>query len=704
MPSAFDSLLGGGTTTVQKKRKSAFDVLIESAPKAVNKFGQDVSGHYLNPLNPQNQLNQPLPEVRSGFGGFIDSLKTTTKKLFKEDFPGAFKDTFQVPIEIYKGFVDPSEIEQKIEKQAFKGTPPILREAGIGILRGLTPLVEGFGTILGEDILAQRELAQQAAISEPTRVGKQVQSSVSENLVTHKLTPDEILNVAFNSVQVGLLIAPFVTGLVKSGTLNLADVISKNSKVPISKADLVAITTSSSDAQAISRVGRIKFGAYREATRSNIVRQSLKQGYVKLAEKEPNIFANILRNAATRPVSEIANFARPYGKPVVTPDVGILPERIPFRDAAKTDPTILKKYEPIVEKEIVDYQLKPEFTRPATVVPRAADDLTTSIQKAKASGQSFDEWVKTAQGSATQYGDHIPSLRTKGLEGYENITKLGVEPDKTVTIYRGIDDIKGNLPREINDGDFVTTDFDSALSYAGSANDVVSMRVKAKDLYVSEPKDFKAEPFYTGAEYVYTKQGGEPLTRSQLKAKWDGVGTEIPAEGQTPSKIAKSIEQKAIEQKLTEGFEGIAGYDKITIKDQEERAANLINSNLDQARAIIRGEQSLPGDLNGVALIKEMEGYIKLNPNGELAQELANSPLISETSVAGQTLRLAAERTPDSATAKFQEIKKARLEKSQKITSPEVKQVIKSAKTETEKVNLSKEDLQWERFLQDITC
>jgi hypothetical protein len=49
------------------------------------------------------------------------------------------------------------------------------------------------------------------------------------------------------------------------------------------------------------------------------------------------------------------------------------------------------------------------------------------------------------------------------------------------------------IDHNLNDGDFVTTDFDSALSYAGSPKDVVSMEVKAKDLYVSEPKDFKAE-------------------------------------------------------------------------------------------------------------------------------------------------------------------------------------------------------------------
>lgn len=139
-----------------------------------------------------------------------------------------------------------------------------------------------------------------------------------------------------------------------------------------------------------------------------------------------------------------------------------------------------------------------------------------------------EEFISKMQGSATQYGDYVPNSRTTGLVGYENITNLGIKPDETITIYRGIDDVKGNLPREINDGDFVTTDFDSALSYAGNPKDVVSMEVKAKDLFVSEPKDFKAEPFYTGAEYVYSTKGGQPLTKPQLTDIWNKAQEEKP--------------------------------------------------------------------------------------------------------------------------------------------------------------------------------
>jgi len=142
--------------------------------------------------------------------------------------------------------------------------------------------------------------------------------------------------------------------------------------------------------------------------------------------------------------------------------------------------------------------------------------------------------------SSTQYGDYKPELRQFGAEEYTPIIKLGVKPDEMVTIYRGIDDVKGNLPRKINNGDFVTTDFDSALSYAGGPKDVVSMEVKAKYLSVSEAEDFKAEPFYKGSEYIYTKEIVNPKTTSQLRAEYQA------AKGATKTAVIPKVDESLI--------------------------------------------------------------------------------------------------------------------------------------------------------------
>jgi hypothetical protein len=167
------------------------------------------------------------------------------------------------------------------------------------------------------------------------------------------------------------------------------------------------------------------------------------------------------------------------------------------------------------------------------------------------------------------------------------------------------------------------------------------------------------------------------------------------------SKIGKSIEAKAVEAKLTKGFEETAGYDPITIADQARRATEVVRSSPDNARAIIRGEAPLPEGLRGTSLITAMEEHLTRNPDAKLAHELANSPLASATSAAAQEMRLMAERVPDGITAKFTEIRRARNEgaklrgeTSARIAQEAQKTIVKGA---------SKRPT-WEAFVREITC
>lgn len=183
------------------------------------------------------------------------------------------------------------------------------------------------------------------------------------------------------------------------------------------------------------------------------------------------------------------------------------------------------------------------------------DPLIAEARKYK----SAEEFKQAMYGGKTQYGDYSPNVRANIPAGYTNITELGVNPNEMVTIYRGIDDLTGKVKRKINDGDFVTTDFDSALSYTGDPKNVVEMKVKAKTLYNSEPKDFIDEPFYTGAEYIYTTKNTKALpTDSQLTSiynqAWGGdeakmikdIGglPEAMSQKQIQEQVQPRIEQK----------------------------------------------------------------------------------------------------------------------------------------------------------------
>lgn len=178
-----------------------------------------------------------------------------------------------------------------------------------------------------------------------------------------------------------------------------------------------------------------------------------------------------------------------------------------------------------------------------------------------------------------------------------------------------------------------------------------------------------------------------------------------PIEGKTPSKVAKSIERKAIEAELTKGFENLAGYDKITIKDQAARAANVLKD-IERTRRIIRGEEPLPEGLRGTALITATEARIKATGDGKLAYELANSPLVSKTSLAAQELRLAAERVPDSLAVRMRELKDLREAALKKRTGKNVDESVKTEvsrmKLEVKKKEPTKQD--WGSFIKSIEC
>ena len=150
------------------------------------------------------------------------------------------------------------------------------------------------------------------------------------------------------------------------------------------------------------------------------------------------------------------------------------------------------------------------FNMPVSKTAKVADDVAPLIAEAK-KFKTADEFISKVRGSATQYGEYSPQLRLSGTApGQKRLPELGIDPEETVTIYRGIDDTTGKIPKKINDGDFVTTDYDSAWSYAG--DNVVSMEVKAKDLILeSDEADFLEDPFFTGAEYIYSSKKAAPM-------------------------------------------------------------------------------------------------------------------------------------------------------------------------------------------------
>lgn len=169
------------------------------------------------------------------------------------------------------------------------------------------------------------------------------------------------------------------------------------------------------------------------------------------------------------------------------------------------------------------------------------DELMEEARKYK----TVEEFIAKMHGSATQYGDYLPYLRLGGSNpDSKRLSELGIDPEQIVTIYRGIDDRTGKVKLQINDGDFVTTDYESALAYASGKDMVVSKDVKAKDLFAEDTDEFLDEPFYVGSEYVYSSVYGAPkqLSEVELKNIWNKAHqTKFQTDDDLTTKILKRL-------------------------------------------------------------------------------------------------------------------------------------------------------------------
>ncbi len=669
-------------------------------------------------------------------------------------------------------------------KQAEAGVPnvPVLHQAAQGILRTIIPLAEGFGTLVGGDIFGQNELSNQVANDKTKQtVGKQAQPNTSTEQVTHKLTAEDVVNVALNSIQVGLLLAPFLKEGATKGALKLSDAIAKESKVPITYQDMQKITTSGSDAEAISRVGQEKFNAFQDATKTDSVKQALKDGYVTLADKQPTTFSNIIRNAATRPIGEIGSFGKTYGADINVPNTPLLTEKITPAEAQALPEETLKKYIPVIENGEHSYILKqlPEppkldsLPSPKTAglleapkIPYKNGEGFTMTDKANPEmvklGKALNEYrstvhsynqkptptkLKKALAAKTEYENlrHPPESAPFAHEvntpkptevtpftheavskpfaseikptvvpktGLETTIKAkpAISTEKPITAPAPKPTVVYRAQEKGTTGEFYTTDKSNAEKY-GALNknpeliqkDISNLNLKqvsSKEM-LNEKENPETRKNFDGLAFKHPVTGSNDVVLFNKETPKVESTTEP---GKTPSKIAQSIEQKAVEANLTKGFEGVAGYDKITIKDQAERASKLM-SDPEQAMRVIRGEDPLPEGLRGTALVVAAEEHIKATGNARMAYELANSPLVSETSAAAQELRLAAEREPDSLTRKLQEVKQAREQAAIKKNGnmKKAKATVKAdIKNEIAKAAPKVKD--WAGFLQELKC
>jgi hypothetical protein len=230
---------------------------------------------------------------------------------------------------------------------------------------------------------------------------------------------------------------------------------------------------------------------------------------------------------------------------------------------------------------------------PAT--SKGLEPLAQEISKAKASGQSFDEWVK---GQAIK-----TKLETNGVK---------VNPDNTVTLYhatlpeRAVQIEKSGVLKpggtatggmtglDLQPSAFLGTDKKwVADTWGQGGGKVIEIKVPVQD--IRQPSQNFKEVYFEGG----LKRGSDGIwrpvqtprstfydrlaerdfvkTRSQLKAEWDGVGKEVEAPKVKPTPEPAQAPTIASIRELGRQVDELAGKSKEEIRNQIDELAEQVD-------------------------------------------------------------------------------------------------------------------------------
>jgi hypothetical protein len=150
-----------------------------------------------------------------------------------------------------------------------------------------------------------------------------------------------------------------------------------------------------------------------------------------------------------------------------------------------TKMSVVKENANLIKQKNADAKLK-ELDR--SIDSFSEPQKATLLSEAK-KHDTLDRFLSKMRGSSTQYGEYSPKLRNyvKPQSVFVGDIK-GLDPESTITVYRGIDS-KSVSGKGIKNGDFVTTDYNDALAYTDSPSKVVSIKTKLKNLVTEYPDE-----------------------------------------------------------------------------------------------------------------------------------------------------------------------------------------------------------------------
>lgn len=227
------------------------------------------------------------------------------------------------------------------------------------------------------------------------------------------------------------------------------------------------------------------------------------------------------------------------------------------------------------------------------------------------------------------------------------------------------------------------------------------------------PQSREASTLQTQIEKAHN--AGDDVTASKLITKLpsdmqDSTRSSLGIKDSTPDGTLKTagsatrIQKAALEKDINIRSEDLPKYESMNMKEQAGKVADLVNNDRQKAVDIIDGKASAPAGVDPHFVHVALEKVAMKDGDADLLTKLANSHINAELSGAGQKLRIAAERDPNSPVERMRQIKEAREEAFEKKSgTTAAKATSQTAKEIGSKIKAPSK-LDWQTFVEGIKC
>lgn len=428
-------------------------------------------------------------------------------------------------------------------------------------------------------------------------------------------------------------------------------------------------------------------------------------------------------NWATHPVQSFKNLVSNTGKAIDTAVQGLISNAVQFKSDVLSN-TNRTEAEKVASTLNLLHSMANLIFLPVSETYSIASQLPVIKPAADAIGVVFSAAGKVVSFSADKLLDALP-LRAADREALrapiENVASLAGQITLGGFIYEKLTstmEAKGTItPEDIKATVKEAEQHVEDIKALPAPKESPKLNAAEQPLLEAPKRQSKAVKGITAA----SKPGNTP-TEGDL-----GAGTEPkspseeivqpktrvtslkPIEGTGETKIrglSEGVEAKAIQNKLTDSFGDLPDYKTVNIKEQAQKASDLISKDYETARAIAIGEKSAPKGVVPEAVYIAVENRAIAEGDIQTLKDLANSKLATEATTMGQRIRTLAERDPESPSIKIKEIQEARekavSQRAKKSVIEAKEDVVKQVKEHIKKASARPRD--WKSFVESITC